>query len=398
MKKTLLFWGLAVLLWGTSTAIGQNWLAQSEPCDPCGPNPCGPLFANPDALPLNVSGWVDFGVFTNAHGFNNNGPMFTDSKRRNDFGLSQLYLELEKTMNTKRGFDWGAKTDLVYGSHAGSMQCFGDETFDFGLGKNRNGYELAIYQLYGSVGYGDLSVKAGKFITTLGWEGSASRDNFFHSHSYLYMIEAATHMGVLADYALTDRLSVNFGWTTGMDSSFANPNNNQAVLTGFTWALADDATIIYAFSGGQQSDGETMSDYFNQSLCLEWLLTDRFTYVLQYNLRNDNARGGESRLSAYGINNHFLYKLDDQWAVGTRFEWFRDNGSWGITENNADYYQLTWGLNWRPFENVLIRPEIRYDWVHGASPFGSSETFGGIPEEGVRSTQLSGGCGIVLTF
>ena len=420
--------GLAILIWLTSSlwgtsAIGQNrWFAQCDPnCDPCAPvepcdpvDPCDPVcgskfFRRPglDAASFNVSGWVDFGVYTNAHGFNNNGPLLTDSQRRTDFGLNQLYLVGEKTLNSRRGIDWGARTDLVYGTHAGSMQSFGDEKFDFGLGTNRHGYDLAVYQLYGSVGYKNLNVQIGKFITTCGWEGSASRDNFFQSHSFCYMFEPATHTGILANYDISDRLSLHFGYTTGMDSTFKNPYSSHAVLTGFNYTLADNVNIYYAFNGGRQGyageeDGAVdLDNYFFQSLCMEWRLTDRFTYVIQYNLRNDTARDGTNRRSTYAINNHFLYKLTDQWGAGMRFEWMRDNGSWNVVDGvSADYYQMTWGLNWRPFENLLIRPELRYDWVHGATPFGPAETFGGFAGEegGIRSTQLSGACGVVLTF
>jgi len=124
---------------------------------------------------------------------------------------------------------------------------------------------------------------------------------------------------------------------------------------------------------------------------------------MQYNLRNDNSlylrsRGEpglpvpaiNDRFSSYGINNHFLYKINDRWKAGMRFEWLRDNGGGlYVTEYKGDYYQMTLGLNWNPRSNVSIRPEIRYDWVRGAAtPFA----------DGTKRNQLSGGCGIVLSF
>jgi hypothetical protein len=245
-----------------------------------------------------------------------------------------------------------------------------------------------------------LSVKIGKFGTPIGWEASASKDNFFYSHSYCYWIEPATHMGVLADYALTDRFTFSAGWVTGEDSSFANPDGNRAILTGFEYALSDDATVYYWINAGRAYHEAV--DYFVQSLCLEWNLTKRFTYVFQYNLRNDNVRGGGAHTSSYGINNHFLYKLNDQWGVGTRFEWLQNNGGYFADANDnpflGDFYQVTLGLNWNPYENVSIRPEVRYDWCNGSTPFGPSADFGGYPIAGGRSYQVSGGCGVVVSF
>jgi len=389
MRKTPLLIGLTVLLWGTAVAFGQNnsWVAPCEPslCNPC--DPCG----HSTASSFNFGGWLEMGIYTNSHGSKENGPMHTDSNRRTDFLMNQLYVFGEKEMNTRRGFDWGARVDFAYGVDGPNMQCFGDETFDRDLGTNKHGYGLAVYNLYGRLGYKDLTVTAGKFTGRVGWEGSASKDNFFYSHSYCYWIEPATHMGVIADYNLTDRLSIAAGWVTGADSSFKNPTNGQTILTGFEYALADNANVYYYINAGKQNydldDPATTYDYFVQSVCLEWDVTKRFTYVMQYNLRNDNQRGG-SNTNAYGINNHFLYTLNKQWKAGMRFEWLRDNGGHFGEATQGDYYQLTWGLNWEPYKNVSIRPEVRYDWCKGAAPFADS----------TKSDQISGGFGMVLSF
>ena len=293
-------------------------------------------------------------------------------------------------MNAKRGFDWGGRVDLAYGTDFGLMQT-GDGTFDSGWGNNKSGYGMAAYQLYGTLGYKNLSVTIGKFKTRIGWEEVAAKENIFYSHSYCYMIEPATHTGVLATYDLSKRLSVNAGWTSGMDSSFKNPNNNSAILSGITYLLSDDATIYYWINAGKQYDDiyAPRNDYFIQSLCMEWALTDRFTYVHQYNLRNDNV-DGTGRYSSYGINHHFLYKLSDKLTAGTRAEWLRDNGGGTYYIGTpGDYWQITLGLRWDPTENLSFRPEVRYDWCRGgATPFA----------DGTRSDQVSGGCGMVVSF
>jgi len=405
MRKARFFMGLAVLLWGISTAIGQDKFGLAH-CDPCTPlsDPCDPCGNGNTGLftPFTFGGWIDMGIYTNSHGFNNNGPMLTKSKRRTDLVMNQLYFFGEKEMDTRRGFDWGARADFVYGAHAGSMQTYGDEAFDYNWGNNKHGYAMSAYKLYGTLGYQNLSVKVGKFGTPVGWEASASKDNFFYSHSYCYWIEPATHMGALATYDMTDRLSLSAGWTTGMDSSLKNPNGNSSLLSGFAYSLTDNATVHYWINAGKQYDfvGAPRNDYFVQSLCLEWNLTKRFTYMFQYNLRNDNFAmfdGSKERDSSYGINNHFLYKLNDQWGVGTRFEWLRENGGIHLSEGN--YFQVTLGLNWNPWQNVSIRPEVRYDWCKGATPFGRSAQFGDYPPvPGTRSDQVSGGCGVVISF
>ena len=403
--------GLAIIMWATSTVIGQEQFgfAQCEPCEPlC--DPCEPCSGSTGFFtPFTFGGWVEAGIYTNSHSSPSNGPMHSASKERRDFQMSQLYLFGEKELNTRRGFDWGGRADLVYGVDAGGMQCYGDETFDFNWGMNKNGYGMAAYQLYGTLGYRDLSVKIGKFITPIGWEESAAKNNIFYSHSYCYWIEPAAHTGVLATYDMTDRLSLNAGWTAGMDSSFQNRYDDTAVLTGFSFGLADNATVYYWINAGKQSNGANRDgelrfgngilrdDYFVQSVCLEWDLTERFTYLLQYDLRNDNfvsVRNEKERFSSYGVNNHFLYKLSDTLTAGTRVEWLRDNGGFGyFTGDPGDYWQVTIGLRWDPTENLSFRPEVRYDWCKGATPFAPNAD-----GDGTRSDQVSGGIGMLISF
>jgi len=35
--------------------------------------------------------------------------------------------------------------------------------------------------------------------------------------------------------------------------------------------------------------------------------------------------------------------------------------------SRVDIYDLTAGLNYRPHANVVVRPEVRYDWARGAT-------------------------------
>lgn len=424
MKTNGIFLGLVSLLWSFSAITAQNIcevppcepVCETAPCDPCNPcDPCGISVKNSNLFGLTVGGWVEAGIYTNSISSPTNGPMHSAGKERRDFNMTQLYFFAEKELDTEHGFDWGARIDLVYGTDTGSMQSFEDQSFDYDWGNNRHGYGMSAYQLYGTLGYKDLSVKYGKFITPVGWEESAAKNNFFYSHSYCYWIEPATHTGVLGTYKISDNLTFNAGWTAGMDNGFANKFDDSSILTGFTVALSEKATVYYWINKGTQYNGwshydndwrwgdevDRKNEYFVQSICLEYLPTDKFTYLMQYNLRNNNyvaaADGAKTRGSAYGINNHFLYKLSDQWKAGVRAEWLRDSSGGLISGGSGDYYEVTLGLNWNPVENVSIRPEIRYDWCNGNNdqkPFGLDP----VTELPFAREQVSGGCGIFVSF
>lgn len=374
------------------------------------PSPCDGVFdgcGRKTGWHVDFAGWAEMGIYTNSHGARSNGPIHTKGNERTDFHLDQLYLYGDAKYRTRSGLEFGIRTDFVYGVDAPGMQSNGDDSFDSGWGENRHGYALSAYQLYGTVSYKKFNLKVGKFITPIGWEGSASKNNFFYSHSYCYWIEPSTHFGALVDYTVNDRLTLSAGWTAGNNTGFRNRYDDNALLAGLTFQLTDKATLYYWMTLGKTENGvhnddwrfgdatRARQDFFIQSLCFEWKPTDRFTYVMQYNLRNDaDIEAGTfkttGRYSSYGINNHFLYKINDLWGTGMRLEWLRDNGGFGyFTEDPANYFQMTFGLNWTPNKHFALRPEIRYDTVLDgtAKPFGND-----------RREQFSGGVAMLLFF
>jgi hypothetical protein len=71
---------------------------------------------------------------------------------------------------------------------------------------------------------------------------------------------------------------------------------------------------------------------------------------------------------SYSLANYLFYTINDRWRAGLRFEWLRDDdgtlAGFNPTQSAASgsYYDLSVGLNWRPREDLRIRPEIRHDW------------------------------------
>lgn len=368
-----------------------------------------------DGSRLKFQGWVESGLYLNSHGTKSaygpqgeglllgsgNGPMFSPGLRTTNYNMNQLWGSLTREMDCENGLDWGFQADLLYGMYGYDVQSYGDDSFDSGWGEGD--YGLGFFQLYGEIGYKRLRAKYGKFGTPIGWEATQSRDNFFYSHSYCFNIEPSTHTGALVDFQLTDDLKLVGGWTAGMESGFANRFGDQAVLAGLELALAENATVYYYMNQGRMKNGLDKdnfdrfdsgldADYFVQSLCFEWLPTDELTYMLQYNLNNINDVGGE-RFSAYGINNHLIYTLNDRWDFGLRAEWLRDNGVLAYENaagdsRNTDFLQLTLGTNFTPVECLQIRPEIRYDRAYKNSVFAN----------GTKKEQLSGGFAVLFKF
>jgi len=348
---------------------------------------------------IEVGGWISAGIFGNVRGARGNGPLaFNDVG--DGFTLNQLWVYIDRATDTGGyGVDLGGHVDYVFGVDGPDTQAFGDGDWDATWDTARD-YGSAIPQLYAELAINNLTIKGGRFYTIIGWEVVQAPDNFFYSHAYtMYYGEPFTHTGFLASYELNDKLTVHGGWTDGWDNGWRNILGASTILGGVTLNLSDNATLAWACSGGGQgrAGGVDRGDVYMNSIVFELAVTNNFTYVLQHDLGSVSGLGVNNS-QWYGVNQYFQYQLNERWAAGIRLEWFRDDDGARVPVdavgncNPGNYYEVTWGLNYRPHANVMIRPELRYDWFDGAN-------VNGLPfNDGADSYQLSGGCDFIFTF
>ncbi|QDV59199.1 hypothetical protein Mal33_52270 [Rosistilla oblonga] len=313
-----------------------------DPFSLFGCTPCG----------VTISGWTEIGYFTK-------GSDYRFNSRPNEVQLQQAWLTIDKAIDTSEGFDIGGRIDYIYGTDGPDTQAFGisnnhwDNSFD-----NGGDYGSAIPQAYVEMGYGDLSVKMGHFYTIIGWEVVQAPDNFFYSHAYtMYNSEPFTHTGALATLAVGDDTEVFGGYTLGWDSGFADNGDN--FIGGVSTALCDNVNFTYATVFGRFVE-ETQERGYMQSVVFDVTLTENLQYIFQSDwLDTENASGAAVRESI-GINQYWIYNINDCLAVGGRFEWWNNLDT--STGNKADVYDLTLGCNVKPHSNFIVRPEIRWDW------------------------------------
>jgi hypothetical protein len=105
--------------------------------------------------------------------------------------------------------------------------------------------------------------------------------------------------------------------------------------------------------------------------------TSNFEYVFHHwlGLQDDGTTTGGTAMW-YGIDQYLYYRLNEKLRLGSRIEWFRDQDGTRIglslpsNPNTPPFvgsvYSLTFGLNYFPHPNILLRPEIRADWFDGA--------------------------------
>ena len=295
---------------------------------------------------VKIGGWTQFGYHSDNNGLFNSHP--------HRFNLHQGWLYAEKEADGSDGWDWGFRFDAMYGVDAADTQAFGNNPgrWDFANGFDHGIYGWALPQAYVQIAKGDWSIIAGHFFTIVGYEVVTAPDNFFYSHAYtMYNSEPFTHTGVLATYTASDDVTLYGGWTSGWDTGFDRLDDGSNFLGGVSLSLTDDVTATYITTVG---DFGSREEGYAHSLVLDVGLTDDLNYIFQTDLVSTNAGAANDEV---GINQYLIYTINDCLGVGTRVEWWKSDGN--------SQYEATWGVNIRPLANVVIRPEIRYDWNPG---------------------------------
>ncbi len=204
----------------------------------------------------------------------------------------------------------------------------------------------------------------GRWNTFLGYEVIAPASNFNYSTSYLFSSGPFSHMGVKADFALSEDFSLMLAVTNPWDT-------NNTSLTG-----------EYALGTQLGYKGQYLNLYYdsgnNGGLGFEIDYTGGFdvtdTFFLGINAAyNDNDGAG-----FYGVALYPQYKTSENFSLGLRGEFFGLHGDDLEEEPTVFATTLTGSYT---IENFIIKPEIRLDAWSEATPY--------IDTDGVASDNLT---------
>ena len=371
------------------------------------------------ATGLNAQGWVAQSYTQNFYSPRDrwNGPV-TWTDRSNEYQLNEVYTTFQRAAdNEGEGLALGFRVDTLYGTSARFTTAAGLEDR---INKAQKFYGLAFPNLYADVAYNDLKVKVGHFTSPVGYFAVGTYNNFFNALPYTFQYgEPFTHTGVLGQYQMTDDVNVGLGITRGWDN-FAGYNNgvSPCSITTFANILTEGDSFAYfnIWSREQGVDGAypstlgTFGSRYLQTCVYSMPLTDNLTYVIQSDFgiqgqafgpgvaqgaAADPAQGNVARW--YGVNQYFYYKVNNCWSWGLNMEWFRDEQGFrvggflpNITNNTnggptatrglpsgvdagepfrggyvGNFWQMTFGPKWTPHPNLVIRPNLRWDWFTG---------------------------------
>lgn len=210
----------------------------------------------------------------------------------------------------------------------------------------------------------------GRWNTFLGYEVIAPASNFNYSTSYLFSSGPFSHMGLKADFALSEDFSLMLAVTNPWDT-------NNASLTG-----------EYAFGTQLGYKGQYLNLYYdsgnNGGLGFEVDYTGGFDVTDKFFLGINGAYNDNDGSGFYGAALYPQLTTSDSFAIGLRAEFFGLHGDELTDEPIVFATTLTGSYT---IENFIIKPEIRLDSWSNSLPFIDND---GAPSDNLAAFTVAG--------
>jgi hypothetical protein len=232
----------------------------------------------------------------------------------------------------------GAVADLVFGPRG--VQAVGSDV-------------PYVNQLYA---YWNISEKTtltlGRFNTFLGYEVISPVGNFNYSTSYLFANGPFSHVGLKADFALSDDFSLMLAVMNPTDT-----NNN--------------TTGDYAFGAQLGYAGQFLNLYYDSEAVLGFEIdyTGGFDVSDDFYLGINAAYQDNDGSGFYGAALYPQYSFNETISLGLRGEYFALHGDGSDLPSVFDV-TLTGSY---VIDDITIKPEFRFDSWSNATPFFDSD-------------------------
>lgn len=294
---------------------------------------------------LTVSGTVDvYGTVNTVDGPGAPGLLVADAivPVANAFGLG-----MANTIFTYETGNTGVVVDLAFGPKA--IDAAGNSN---------------INQLYAYYSVNDaLTITAGQFNTFLGYEVISPAANFNYTVSYLFNAGPFSHVGVKADYAVSEDLSLMLA-ITNPHGEFAQQYGSGNAQLGFQVGYKGQYLNI-AYGADGSMNGVTP---VNDALYIDY--TGGFD-ITESTYLGINAAYAKAESTDQGYNGVALYlqqAISDSFALGLRPEYFAGNS---VAKNAVTAVTLT--ANTALTDNLSVIADLRIDSSDDGIIEGSAE-------------------------
>jgi hypothetical protein len=305
---------------------------------------------------------------TNYRGFDN---------RHNTFTLSNVAIEGSWDYEGLVG-----KATLQIGTTPSTY--YASETVAPGTsGANGSDSELWKYVQQAYVGYRfpfGLTTTAGLFLSPIGPESMAVRDNWNWSRSNLFFGLPFYHTGLKASYALTDAWTLSLagynGWNTVLDN-----NDEKSIAAQLTYTDPAVAVSVLYFTGVERPPDAPEGRAWRHLLDahVTWHPTEWLSLLAHANGGVEPNDLGTSSWAAGAL--YARFRMLEELLAAVRFDAFYERAAEGAAGRASPIFwpapwvsSATATLDFRPHERVSFRLEYRHDHA-GADMF-----FGGAVE------------------
>ncbi|MBI4430357.1 MAG: porin [Candidatus Omnitrophica bacterium] len=317
---------------------------------------------------IGISGYVDT-MYT--HNFNtpdsitNVGRVFDRTANGFNMNAAEVVIQKPVSADSRAGF----RADIFTGNDAEVIGSAG-----LGLGTNEFEIQQAFVELLVPTGnlaswMNDIDLKAGRYVTMNGAEVIESKDNWNTSRGLLFGYAIPfTHTGIRSTYTFDNGwdicLGVNNGWDVTDDTNNGRTIESHIGLNSIELPWDSSITVGYQYYGGperaaQDTDWRHLHDIV-AILKTPWeplTLMYNLDYAFEANLIGDNAKG-----DWWGHAVYARYQFTDKWAASVRAEVLNDeDGVRVVAGTQAEWYEITGTLEYKPWENTITRLELRSD-------------------------------------
>ena len=360
---------------------------------------------------IKVYGWAEFGANLSSSSQSNAPAGY--SFRPNRLELNQFIMRIERLPDTvqKDHVDWGFNITGIYGLDYRFTIMKG--IFSDQLLKRNQPYGFDIPTIYGDVYFPQIAdgmnVRFGRYLSIPDIETQLAPYNYMYTHSLLYIFDPFTQMGVLSTVKLNNQWMVQVGVHAGND--VAVWQRGDARPTGVVcvrWTSKDNNDSLYpcinSINDGKyaydniQMFVTTWSHKFNSW----WNMQTEAYYTYQREVPSvsgpfpiqANTFGAACPLGqvscfapAWAIVNYQNFKLSGKDFIVLRNEYFDDErGQRTGVKTRYSTHGIGWG-HWFA-DNVLFRPELRFEHAYDAPAFNN----------GTKKSQLMLAADLVITY
>ena len=290
---------------------------------------------------------------------------------REDYTFNMAEFSVKKDPTERYPFGFGLVVTAGRDAQKNhSLGIFRDEDDEFPF---RNTPYFDLQEAYLSVriplGSG-IIVKAGKWVSLLGYEVIESPNNLNFSRGFLFNLAGPfTHTGGLLSYAFTDWLTAQVGVVTGSDTSEDN-NTAPSFTGGFVLQPLKELTVnLVALVGPEQNNNDSHQRWILDAVAV-------YTGLAGLTLAGEITGGRESRVpsvvasgtrrdpdaSWWGWGLWGAYDFTERLRLALRQEYFKDaQGARTGFGSKISLRSTTVTLQYRVWRGLVGRLEYRHD-------------------------------------